>query len=147
MKFFRQLLLAAAMMVATAANGQITFSADFECGSMEKAEFVSHENNGVTDCYTYNLYSRFDPANPARPTLAPSARWYYFKMDGVKDKTVTLNIKNSDARRPFYSYDNINWHRFSATESPDEKSSLEKLIDDASAGKLWNEESKKYSVA
>ena len=109
------------LFIATSATAQIRFSADFESGSMEKAELVSQENKNGTESYTYNFYSRFDPANPARPTLAPSARWYYFRMDGVKDKEIILNVKNSDARRPYYSYDNENWTRFSETESPDEK--------------------------
>ena len=63
------------LFIATSATAQIRFSADFESGSMEKAELVSQENKNGTESYTYNFYSRFDPANPARPTLAPSARW------------------------------------------------------------------------
>ena len=118
------------LFIATSATAQIRFSADFESGSMEKAELVSQENKNGTESYTYNFYSRFDPANPARPTLAPSARWYYFRMDGVKDKEIILNVKNSDARRPYYSYDNENWTRFSETESPDEKTIIKKYTQD-----------------
>ena len=121
MKMIKVMAAAAFMLAATAATAQIRFSADFESGSMEKAELVSQETKNGKEVITYDFYSRFDPANPARPTLAPSARWYYFKMTGVKDKEVILNVKNSDARRPFYSYDNKNWTRFSAAESPDEK--------------------------
>ena len=117
----KRVFLIAALFAAVTASAQIKFSADFECGSMEKVELVSQETKNGTETITYNFYSRFDPANPARPTLAPSARWYYFCMEGVKDKEVILNVKNSDARRPFYSYDNRNWVRFSETESPDEK--------------------------
>ena len=109
----KRLFLIAALFAAVTASAQIKFSADFECGSMEKVELVSQETKNGTETITYNFYSRFDPANPARPTLAPSARWYYFCMEGVKDKEVILNVKNSDARRPFYSYDNKNWIRFS----------------------------------
>lgn len=121
MKMIKVMAAAAFMLAATAATAQIKFSSNFESGSMEKAELVSQETKNGKEVITYDFYSRFDPANPARPTLAPSARWYYFKMTGVKDKEVILNVKNSDARRPFYSYDNKNWTRFSAAESPDEK--------------------------
>ena len=127
----KKLLLIAALFIAATASAQIKFSADFECGSMEKAEFVSQESKNGKEVITYDFYSRFDPANPARPNLAPSARWYYFKMEGVKGKEVVLNVKNSDARRPFYSYDNQNWTRFSATESPDEKTIIKTYDQDA----------------
>ena len=126
-------LFLGAVAAGKSAHAQVKFSADFECGSMEKVELVSQENKNGTESYTYNFYSRFDPANPARPTLAPSARWYYFKMEGVKGKEVILNVKNSDARRPFYSYDNKNWTRFSETESPDEKT----IIKTYSQDKVW----------
>ena len=126
----KKFLLIAAIFAATQLNAQIKFSADFESGSMERAELVKHENVNGTETLTYDFYSRFDPANPARPTLAPSARWYYFKMSGVKGKEVILNVKNSDARRPYYSYDNQNWTRFSATESPDEKTIIKKYDQD-----------------
>ena len=126
----KKFLLIAALFAATQLSAQITFSSNFESGSMEKAEFVSQEVKNGVECITYDFYSRFDPANPARPTLAPSARWYYFKMTGVKDKLVTLNVKNSDARRPYYSYDNENWTRFSSVESPDEKTIIKKYEQD-----------------
>ena len=129
------LVIAALFLGAMTANGkataQVKFSADFESGSMEKVELVSQETKNGKETVTYDFYSRFDPANPARPTLAPSARWYYFKMEGVKGKEVILNVKNSDARRPFYSYDNKNWTRFSATESPDEKTIIKTYDQDA----------------
>ena len=118
------------LLMATGATAQVRFSANFESGSMEKAELVAQENKNGTECLTYDFYSRFDPANPARPTLAPSARWYYFCMEGVKDKEIILNVKNSDARRPYYSYDNVNWTRFSETESPDEKTIIKKYDQD-----------------
>ena len=83
--------IAVMVLLATAAQGQIKFSADFESGSMEKAVLVSQETKNGTETITYDFYSRFDPVNPARPSLAPSARWYYFKMTGTKDKEVILN--------------------------------------------------------
>lgn len=126
----RILTLAALLLCTAAATAQISFSANFESGSMEKAELVSQETKNGVESYTYNFYSRFDPANPASPTLAPSARWYYFKMSGVNGKEVILNVKNSDARRPFYSYDNVNWTRFSEQESPDEKTIIKTYSQD-----------------
>ena len=132
----KRFLVMAALFLGAIASGnsakaQVKFSANFESGSMEKVELVSQETKNGKETVTYDFYSRFDPANPARPTLAPSARWYYFKMEGVKGKEVILNVKNSDARRPFYSYDNENWTRFSATESPDEKTIIKTYDQDA----------------
>lgn len=108
-------LLLAILFSTTAIKAQITFSDDFECGSMEKAELISQQG----DKLEYDLYSKFDPENPASPTLAPSGRWFYFKMSGVNGKEITLNFKNTDPLRPMYSYDNINWQRFSAQEAPE----------------------------
>ncbi|OFY41089.1 MAG: hypothetical protein A2X18_12065 [Bacteroidetes bacterium GWF2_40_14] len=66
---------------------------------------------------SYDLSSRFDPLNPVDTALKPSARWYYFRMDGVKGKQIFLNIQNSEAIRPFYSYDGINFRRFDEGEN------------------------------
>lgn len=74
-----------------------------------------------------NIISRFDPLNPADTLLKPSGRWYYFKMSGVKEKPLILNIYNSEAKRPFYSYDNVNFHRFSKEEAPDSKRVIKKF--------------------
>lgn len=103
------------LLTATLLNAQVTFTSDFECGSMERAELVSENGNKLE----YNFYSKFDPANPATPTLAPSGRWFYFKMSGIEGKEITLNFKNTDPLRPMYSYDNVNWERFAAEEAPE----------------------------
>jgi len=66
---------------------------------------------------SYDLSSRFDPLNPVDTSLKPSARWYYFRIDGVKGKQIFLNIQNSEAIRPFYSYDGINFRRFEEGEN------------------------------
>jgi hypothetical protein len=66
---------------------------------------------------SYDLSSRFDPLNPVDTALKPSARWYYFRIDGVKGKQIFLNIQNSEAIRPFFSYDGINFRRFDEGEN------------------------------
>ena len=66
--------------ISKTSYGQITFSSNFECGSMDKAELICSSVNGETEKYEYNFYSKLDPHNAASPKLAPSGRWFYFKM-------------------------------------------------------------------
>ena len=77
--------------------------------------------------YIYSIKTKVDPANPASPKLEPSKRWFYFLMTGVKDKEVVLNINYNDSKRPVYSYDNINWQRFSKEEVPEDNKSITKI--------------------
>ncbi|MDD2491257.1 MAG: M14 family zinc carboxypeptidase [Bacteroidales bacterium] len=103
---------------------QILFSTGFESGSLGEATITDSvlfsTKRGDTTLYlSYQINSRFDPFNPIDTTLRPSARWYYFKMVGVKDKMVYLNIKNSEAIRPFFSYDGENFSRFTSSENPE----------------------------
>lgn len=101
---------------------QVRVSSEFESGSLGKYEIIDSSKVKISDkdslkIYSVNIFSRFDPLNPIDTALAPSARWYYFKMTGVKGKQIFLNIKNSEAIRPFYSYDGINFKRFDASEN------------------------------
>lgn len=82
--------------------------------------YVTALPDSLKNYTSIDIVSRLDPLNPADTLLKPSGRWYYFLMKGVKDKPLILNIINSEARRPFYSYDNKNFTRFSKEESPDE---------------------------
>ncbi len=109
---------------------QITFSSDFECGSMDRAELVSSDNTNGEESYEYNFFSKLDPLNAASPKLAPSGRWFYFKMSGIKDKQITLNFKNTDPLRCVYSYDNKNWERFAASEAPERCKVIKKYEQD-----------------
>lgn len=101
---------------------QVRISSEFESGSLGKYEIIDSSKVKISDkdslkIFSVNIFSRFDPLNPIDTTLAPSARWYYFKMTGVKGKQIFLNIKNSEAIRPFYSYDGITFKRFDASEN------------------------------
>lgn len=102
---------------------QVRFDTSFESGSLEKAKLVDSVKfrispNDSTTLLSYDIFSRFDPRNPIDTTLASSARWYYFRMTGTRGNTLYLNIRNSEAIRPFYSYDGINFQRFSQDENP-----------------------------
>lgn len=101
---------------------QVRFSSSFESGSMGEVRRIDSTWTKISDkdsilTLSYDLSSRFDPLNPVDTTLKPSARWYYFRIDGVKGKQLFLNILNSEAIRPFYSYDGINFRRFDEGEN------------------------------
>ena len=114
---------------------QILFSTEFESGSLGSAKMIdsvwfSPKNGDSTLYISYQIDSRFDPLNPIDTTLRPSARWYYFRMVGVKDKMVHLNIKNSEAIRPFYSYNGENFTRFTSGENPEKGHLVKKFKQD-----------------
>lgn len=108
----------------------LQFSTDFECGSLERVRVLSIQripapqqpDADSVQQIVCDVYSRHDPDNPADPGLAPSARWYHFRMTGVKGKEIVLQLRHSDARRPFYSYDGQQYVRFTPEESPDGRS-------------------------
>lgn len=102
--------------------GQVRFSTDFDSGSMGSYQMLDSIwiKRGANDsilAMTFEVHSRFDPLNPVDTALRPSARWYHFRMEGVKDKQIFLNIKNSEVIRPFYSYDGVNYQRFEEVEN------------------------------
>lgn len=103
---------------------QIRFHSDFESGSLGRAELIDSASLRINDdktllSYSYNIYSLHDPINPVDTSLAPSARWYHFLITGAKDKELYMNILNSDARRPMYSYDGKEYLRLTQEEAPD----------------------------
>lgn len=109
---------------------KIRFYTNFESGRVGNVMFcgidtISDANNANIAHYSYNIYSAEDPLNPVDTALAPSSRWFYFLMTGVKGKSVTINIKHSDPRAPMYSYDGKNFERFDPlcesvlTDNPD----------------------------
>ena len=81
-------------------SAQVRFSGSFESGNISSVN--------TTDSVTYYVSTIEDIGG----------RWFYFNMTGVKDRYVRVNIQNSDVRRPFYSYDNKNFTRFTSEESP-----------------------------
>lgn len=101
---------------------QVQFSSDFESASIGSVKLLDSVwiKSTPTDSMlslSYEISSRFDPLNPVDTSLSPSARWYYFRITGVKGKQIFLNIRNSEAIRPFYSYDNKNFQRFEFVEN------------------------------
>jgi len=104
------------------AKGQeVRFETNFESGSLQKAELLDAVllKTTLRDSVwhlSYNLYSLPDPDNPVDTALAPSARWFYFRMVGVKDKQLYLNFYQTDPVRPVYSYDGIHFERLAAHE-------------------------------
>ena len=108
---------------------EITFTKDFESGSLDSVKFIGIDT--LNSRYIYDVFSKKDPINPVDIKLAPSARWYYFKMSNANGKNIRLNIKNSDARRPFYSYDGESFSRFPKEACPDGKSIIYRYESDS----------------
>ena len=94
----------------------VQFDTDFESGSLQKVEMIDAAliRTSLRDSVwhlAYNLYSQPDPVNPVDTALAPSARWFYFRMIGVKDKQLYLNFFQTDPVRPMYGYDGVHFER------------------------------------
>ncbi len=104
------------------ASGFVEFCADFESGSFNRAKLILADKVKLDDetsiwRLAYEIIPKTDPANPTDSSLAPNNRWFYFRITGVKDKQIHLLFKLTDPVRPVYSYDNINFERFSEYES------------------------------
>ena len=85
-----------------------------------ETDFESASLDSVIVCgniLKINVFTRFDPLNPVDTALEPSARWYSFMLEGVKDREVLMQFHGSEAVRPFYSHDGRNYERFSSCES------------------------------
>ncbi|MDR2126627.1 MAG: hypothetical protein LBP63_07345 [Prevotellaceae bacterium] len=115
-------ILIIAFLLNVTANAQVRFDTDFESGSAGKITQIdsvyikTSENDSILHL-SYIAESRFDPQNPVDTALPPSARWFYFRMTGAKNKYVYFNIKHTDPLRAVYSYDNFNFKRFEANEA------------------------------
>lgn len=130
------LALAQIKMNEATLNSGIEFSTDFESGSLDSVSIksmimVSAQMQTPYEMVEFDLFSRLDPPNPADPNLPSSARWYFFKMKGVKNKVVRINMHNSDTRRPFYSYNGEDYTRFTQEECA-EKNSITKRYENDS---------------
>jgi len=98
-------------------KAQVTFSTDFESGSLGDYQLVDSTWLKVSDkdsilCLSYLITSKSDPINPIDTDLEPSARWFFFRMTGIEGKQITLNFKKTDPLRPVYSYNKVDYHRF-----------------------------------
>lgn len=96
-KFFTVLLLS---FLHLQTKSQVVFEANFDSGNLESVT--------TTDSINFTVRTRADIVG----------RWFYFKMKNVKNRYVSVTVQNSDATRPMYSYDNVNWYRFTEQESP-----------------------------
>jgi len=88
------------ILLNTVILAQITFDANFDSGNLASVS--------TTDSISYTVKSVEDIGG----------RWFYFRISGVKDKLIKVTIANSDVNRPMYSYNNLDFVRFSETESP-----------------------------
>ncbi|MEN8192438.1 MAG: M14-type cytosolic carboxypeptidase, partial [Bacteroidota bacterium] len=96
MKTIVLLLLIASQIIF----GQVKFDADFESGNLSTVT--------TTDSINYNVTTVSDIGG----------RWFYFRITGVKDRYIKVTITNSDVNRPMYSYDNVEFIRFTESEAP-----------------------------
>jgi hypothetical protein len=121
-----------AFLLCMTVNAQVKFDTDFESGSAGKITQIdsvyvrTSENDSILHL-SYIVESRFDPPNPVDTALPPSARWFYFRMTGAKNKYVYFDFKHTDPLRAVYSYDNYNFKRFEANEAGLRK--INKLFD------------------
>jgi len=93
-------ILSILILVTTSALAQVTFDANFDSGNINTAT--------TTDSINYEVTTREDIGG----------RWFYFRISGVLNKYLRVHVTNSDVKRAMYSYDDINYTRFSASESP-----------------------------
>ncbi len=111
-----------ALLFTTQLFAEVRFSAEFSGGSIGGAEYLKdsliHINNKTVSTSIYKVSTKLDPINNHKPESHRSNRWFYFMVTGVKGKTITLDINYNDSQRPFYSYDNENFTRYSEEEVP-----------------------------
>lgn len=104
-----------------AQQDRVLFDTDFESGSLQKVELLDAALVQISAGdsvwhLSYNLYSQPDPVNPVDTDLDPSARWFYFRMIGVKNKQLYLNFFRTDPVRPMFSFDGKHFERLDAHE-------------------------------
>jgi hypothetical protein len=81
---------------------QITFDADFESGNLKSVT--------TSDSITYYVETNSDIGG----------RWFYFRINGVKNKNIRVELITSpaDFTRAMYSFDDRSYTRFTENESP-----------------------------
>ncbi len=97
-----RIIIIAIFISTTSIYAQVSFNGLFESGNIAK---VTQD-----DSVSYTVTTKQDIGG----------RWFYFRMAGVKNRFVRVTIANSDVKRAMYSYDDINFMRFSIFESPHE---------------------------
>jgi len=106
------LILATALWFAAEglSCAQVRFDADFESGVLGQVKALNDS------CFT--VHNRFDPPNPIDSTLSPSANWYYWRMTGIKGRSITLKLPDIDRPASCWSADGLHWQHFSDCENP-----------------------------
>lgn len=79
---------------------QVRFEANFESANMNTVS--------TTDSILYTVTTKTDIGG----------RWFYFRILNVKNRFVRVRVSSSDVKRAVYSYDDKNYERFTAAESP-----------------------------
>ncbi len=92
--------LIAIFILSLTTFAQVRFDANFESGNINTVT--------TTDSISFTVTTKQDIGG----------RWFYFRMTGVKNRFVKVTVSTSDVKRAVYSYDNVNFTRFSASESP-----------------------------
>ncbi|MBX2977239.1 MAG: T9SS type A sorting domain-containing protein [Ignavibacteriaceae bacterium] len=88
------------LTIHPSSNAQVIFDGNIESGNINTVT--------TTDSILYTVTTKTDIGG----------RWFYFRMINVKDRYVRVRVSSSDVVRAVYSYDNINYERFTAAESP-----------------------------
>lgn len=90
------------LFITATANifSQVEFTGSFESGNLSTVT--------TSDSVTYNVTTKEDIGG----------RWFYFKISDIKNRNIRVVFENTDVNRPMYSYDNVNYQRFTETESP-----------------------------
>ena len=95
-----RLLIFLSLFFTSAVFSQVNFFGDFESGNINTVT--------TSDSINYTVTTKDDIGGS----------WFYFGISGVENKFIRVNVSNSDVTRAMYSYDNNNFERFSASESP-----------------------------
>ncbi|HEX2866186.1 MAG TPA: M14-type cytosolic carboxypeptidase [Ignavibacteriales bacterium] len=99
MKIFTIVLVLALQLIISA---QVKFDANFESGNINSVTTTDSVNYTVTTNSTNDI----------------GGRWFYFRITGAKNRHISVTIPSTDVNRPFYSYDNKEFYRFTMIESP-----------------------------
>lgn len=118
-------LVASLLFVTHLAVAEVTFSADFESGSIGEVESVA----SASDTLYYKVRTRLDPVSPILSTESRSSRWFYFRMCGMCGRVVSVEIPDTDVQRPMYSYDNQHFERYSEQDVPERNGRFTKLYE------------------
>ena len=88
------------LIITGTTYSQIIFDAEFESGNLLSVT--------TSDSVSFIVRTKEDIGG----------RWFYFRIRNVEGKFIKVTVQNSDVKRAMYSYDNNEFIRFTAAESP-----------------------------